>query len=649
MTEILYWIWLSLIALGTGRWLIQRVLKLNRTGGENLFALGLGYGLLSTGTTILGFSQLLYKPLILAILVALTGLLFYGQRNSLRKVFTPGTGLNKNITSRSRFEWFCLILIGLICLRNFLGALTPELRHDVLDYHITFPNLYALHHGIYETPWHVFSYMPANVEMLYTLALVLSSDILAKLIHYGFSLIALGAICWTGARYLDRRTGTWGALLWLLVPLVGLLTSTAYIDLAVSAWAFLATAAMLKHLEARGCLAGRQPDAATATRWLVLSALFTGWTLGSKYTASLLFGFPLSAAVLLLALLPDKWTGVRLSPRAASRIIGFLVLIGGLMVSPWLIANFVWTGNPVYPIQNQLLGLTSPVEADAEAFIRDHAPHFSSFQDVWGHIIHQLGILSVDGTLSMNLALVLIPMMLLCLISYKWEGQPAGEKKTRAGVFFLLILAALVYLMWALATANKDGRFMMPGYLALHLMLAMGYWKVFEWFAGMMKRPAAPAVLATGLTLVLSLNYVYHLSVYYTNLYESPWPVLGKENREQYIRRKYKDLDLTLYINEHLPEDSLVFGAGYPAQRAYVSHVKHGVHPILSRTGQENYSAKQLAEALRDAGATHVIAPRSLGIPTEVAANMEQAGFQALLHTGGRTLYKVPPEAHPNR
>ena len=53
-------------------------------------------------------------------------------------------------------------------------AFNPEVRHDHVDYHINFANLYAVEGRLVEIPWHLFSYMPQNVELLYTLAMVVA-------------------------------------------------------------------------------------------------------------------------------------------------------------------------------------------------------------------------------------------------------------------------------------------------------------------------------------------------------------------------------------------------------------------------------------------------------------------------------------------
>jgi len=271
MIETLLWLWIGIVAYGLGRGAFRRLMGGPREM-EALCSWGLGYGLLTAGMIALGFAHAYYSGLVLGLLVLLSLILVWFHRREIRRTVPPAS-LKQLFAGRSRFEQFCLLLAVLICLRSYLGALTPEMRHDVLDYHINFPNLYRLQHGMYEIPWHVFSYMPSNVETLYTLSLLLSSDMLAKLTHYGFSLLCAGCIYSVGRRYLGRRVAVWAMLLWLLLPQVAYEASTAYIDLGVSMWAFLAVACLLRYFEALGAIrpAGQSEGPSgerEARRWL---------------------------------------------------------------------------------------------------------------------------------------------------------------------------------------------------------------------------------------------------------------------------------------------------------------------------------------------------------------------------------------------
>lgn len=644
MVEIALWLWIGLVSLGLGHLVFTLIFKGMRSGAT-LYAFGLGYGIWVLVLTLMGFAQLYYSSLVWILLILVSFGLVLRYRKSLLKIRLPRR-IFHSFREMSFFERFCVSLCFLICLRNFLGALTPEMRHDVLDYHINFPNLYTLHHGFYETPWHVFSYMPSYVETLYTLSLLLSSDILAKLTHFGFSLIGAACIFHVGQRYLNRFSAVWGTLLWLLIPMVSYLTSTAYIDLGVSMWQFLAFACLLRYFEALNLIRPVQEDGVPtgkveSQKWILLCGLFTGWALGSKYTVALLGFAPTLLTLFLLAVPPKRLKGYDFPFREVIRAALILSICGAALVSPWLFRNYFWTGNPVYPFFNSILGLHQSHQLSAEAFMRDHAPYLSDWEAMVEHFSIKIHHLAIDGTLAINLALVLIPLLILRRLL-----MPHPEESASSANRFLYLSMILyffwVYFFWVFGTGNLDGRFMMPGYLVLCLLLAEGYRQVFDWFGTVVSSKTIARMLPILLTLTLLGGYIYQMVTFYHDLKESPLPVLSREAQEDYLKRRFRLLEMMRFMETHLPPDSLVLGIGYPLKIPYLSHVKHGVHPIESRTGSEDYSAEALRDALWEEGVTHLVIPGNLSIPDRAASRLLEVGFVPIYRKGEAVLFETP-------
>jgi len=324
---------------------------------------------------------------------------------------------------------------------------------------------------------------------------------------------------------------------------------------------------------------------------------------------------------------------------AATLVIG---LLGLLLVCPWLARNYAWTGNPVYPFFNQDLGLTETYQLDAQRFIRNHAPDYSGWQAGLELLLRKIHLLPLNsGTLLINLALVLLPILALIRFAKPAERGPGGR---RFLYLFLGVFFSFVYLCWAFGTGNLDGRFMMPAYFALCLLLAAGYLHVAEWFASLSSSKRIAFGLPLALTLLLLAGYLYHVWNFYSDLGESPWPALSRQSEERGLRQRFKELDLIRYINEQLPPDSLILGIGYPVRRPYVSHVKHGRHPIRNRLGKKDYSAEELRTALRQEGFTHLVTPGLVSIPDTAAERLEPAGFEPVFQGDRSVLYAVPSE-----
>ncbi len=185
---------------------------------------------------------------------------------------------------------------------------------------------------------------------------------------------------------------------------------------------------------------------------------------------------------------------------------------------------------------------------------------------------------------------------------------------------------------------------MMPSYMVLCWLLAAGYFRVFEWFESMMTSLRSIArSLPWVLTVVLALNYTSHIVHFYQDLGESPLPVLGGETQKEYRMKRFSLYEMGEFIDRELPRNVLVLGVGYPTRRPYISHVKHGLNPLspLLDSGKP-FSADLLAQALNEAGITHIAYPNSFGIPPGESNRLIQAGFELLYEAGPVALFQAP-------
>ena len=116
------------------------------------------------------------------------------------------------------------LFLGLLvaqALINLVGALGPELGFDALWYHLTEAKLFLAHRSLAPTPGNLlyWSGFPRLMEAVYAFAP-------AKLVHWSFGL---------GSAWLVYRLGgPAAALLFYSTLLVGWLSTTAYVDLALT-------------------------------------------------------------------------------------------------------------------------------------------------------------------------------------------------------------------------------------------------------------------------------------------------------------------------------------------------------------------------------------------------------------------------------
>jgi hypothetical protein len=296
----------------------------------------------------------------------------------------------------------------------------------------------------------------------------------------------------------------------------------------------------------------------------------------------------------------------------------------------------------VYPLYNEALGLTSEVELEAEAFFRDHAPHYSGPFSVFTHAQAKFYNLALEGTLLVLLAMVLIPLV---LCAYVVSGDPPGSQAGGGCRFLyvtLILLVVFVILSWTVGTGNRDGRFMMPSYSVLCLVLAAGYGYVARQFSKPVSRRGLNDVLPLLLSLLMLASYVYRVRFTYEDLNESLWPVLGEQRQEEYLAKRFAHMDVIRFIERELPEDALILGVGYPLKRPHIAFVKHGVHPIETVLGKD-YSAEQLSMVMQEQGITHLVYPGDVRLAGQAIEHLEDGSFRAVFRGGSRTLYEVLP------
>ena len=112
---------------------------------------------------------------------------------------------------------------------NLLGAVVPPFEYDELEYHLGAPSEYLKAGRILFLPHNFYSNMPQLTEMLYLLAMVVRSDVAAKLLHWSFGLLSAMAVYSVASRRWSSRVGMTAAALFYAVPFVQDLSQTARI------------------------------------------------------------------------------------------------------------------------------------------------------------------------------------------------------------------------------------------------------------------------------------------------------------------------------------------------------------------------------------------------------------------------------------
>ena len=332
-SAVLVLIWLTAISAGIGNYCLTRFFSPVITTGTERFILStaLGFGLLIFLTFTLAALHLLSLTVMFSFLIVLTAVLF---RSLIRMAIEFRTALGR-VRSAWRSTDLSLasiaIAAGCICiLSSLVWALSPAIQHDALRYHLGAPVLYIQNHGMIEIPEDNSTYYAHNGEMLYTLALMVAGQPLPSLLHLAFFLLTLPLIYSLGRSVGGTRTAALATLLFVSLPLVTWQSGIADIDMIVTFFTF------------GSIYCAYQWWTQKQDSWLTISGILAGLGLGTKLNAALVI-LPLSIFIFIALTVRNASPGPVLRGLVRFHLPAFALL------APWLVREFIWTGNPIFP------------------------------------------------------------------------------------------------------------------------------------------------------------------------------------------------------------------------------------------------------------------------------------------------------------
>ena len=613
-----------LSAVGPGA-LVLRALRLDwRDETERLlFAVATGlivftFALLAVGSA--GFLQRRVCFAMLALGLVLTAreaLAMVGRVRAVRAVRHAET-VSRTVVlpgnaARRRVSWRVLCVVGLTLALAFylyialLGAISPEFNYDARWYHLGSANSYAQHERFYniikDTRLAVVAVDPYQTA-LYAGLIKMDGLIAAKLLHWGDALLtAFVLIYFCRVHFRSVIMGLIAALVFISTPLVTWASTGGGNDLQMSLYILLGMHAFLRWRE--------RPE---SVRWLIVLGITTGYALGSKlfgiYNVIILF-----AGVVVVALWTTRLHGTR--AERLRRLAAYLLVIGMVIVVcclPWLIRTYAMTGNPIFPLLNNVF----------------ESPYWNHYADESVHFAYS----GLDRNQS-----------LASLLTVPWHAI-TGNNRYRAifGPLFFINMPICVALAFFRTARSRDIFRLLGVYLtawvllwfasgALELRYALSVMPVMailvafpiavqQWsgWAGKLFQ----AGLALTLLVTTALNYqplvTYQRMAILPTAYGHaliPWAYLyhGQPEEQVYLL----DLPVIRYMNAHLSPatdkvydlDGLILGDAYSDITVFNGGGYDGPYGMRQWS---LYSADAIAH-FRQEGITYVAVTKRWGLP----------------------------------
>jgi hypothetical protein len=581
-------LWLLLLALATatglrlaGTQLLANSLA-NSLANEPLpvqvaLAAGLGLGLLSLLLLLWGLLGGLHSVLAWAGLLLVTAWL----RHDLRRLLVRLRAYRWP-RPQGRFELGLALYILLALLFTFCLALAPELGWDAHVYHLTGPKLF-LEMGRIGHPIDLFYLgFPQLGGMQFMLGLLLVGDGLTALFHFGYGLLALVLVMALSAQAFGRETALPSGALLLSVTAVLELMMSAYVDITLL---FYTTAAFYAFWRWRD---SRQ------TGWLLLLGLFCGFCAGVKYTA---VAVPIALGLSLL------WVLRRRPLVDIIRQGGLLTLVTTLTTVPWLLKNWLVTGNPVYP------------------FLFDDALYWNAWRGAWydrsgtGLLYEEplrllvapleATILGTTGSTAYAATIGPFILGLLFLLPLVWRYLSTAEKGIMGHLLFFFGLNYGLWL-WGLARSLLlvQTRLLLPMFGITAVIAAVILLRLDR-----LTRPALAVGWLTRVIVSLTLALILFSWLQYMLLL-NPLPVaLGLESKSHFWQRTLGPYQTAIETINSLPADTRVQFLWEP--RSYGCQVDCRPDALLEHfwqmTQHQGFDETAVAAAWAEQGVTHLL------------------------------------------
>ncbi len=467
-----------------------------------------------------------------------------------------------------------------VALFHLIGALLPPASFDEMNYQLALPKLYALNGGIVSTPYNHLSFLPRNMNMLFVLGLLTGGPLVAKLFSFGAGVLACLALYALGRRHLGERAAGWGTLIFFMMPVIGNQFRMAGADLGMAFYELLALTLLLEWSQRR------------QTRLLLLSSAFWGLAAGCKYTA--LMGTAASALAVL-------WLSRREAARRRCLELGALLGPCLLILSPWLIKNWLDTGNPVTPIWSTLIPSRNFFFAGRNIPLVDYSvglgiPNYFPLKH-WKDVLLLPWNLTIKRDFSHDLGPIFL-MGAALSAGLAWR-RPRGP---------VAVLAALSALYWAgwLQNSVRIGHYFVVGLALTSLWVGLLMDKAqAQW-------PRAAGAAALSMVLIALIQQGLGMTRIQNTL-KKPWGYLaGRCSLEEYLGALFIESPIGAYrfVNSRLPREATVLLIGefrtFYLDRNFIASTPWD-HDYWHEWTRLSSSPQEMLEWLKRRGVSHVL------------------------------------------
>ena len=555
-----------LTALGMGRMIVRRFEEAFSLLESNLLALMLGLAVLAIAILASGLIGWLNSLIIFGIL-ALAGIVSTQEWSAI------GSLIRQKITGfrfspvKNLYEMLLGIMLVIFLPLLLLNALPPVWDYDALMYHLEIPRQFLAQGRIYFDPEVFRSAYPFLGEMLFLIGLAFKLDSFAKLIHLTYAILLMLSVYALGKRFFGRETALIAIGILVGTPSIPFWATWVSIDFAWAGYEFWSLYIITLWLT---------NEKKIPCQFLALAGILSGLAASIKY---------LSLSTMLIVGAIIVWQSLRNFSHPTTSALKNLLLFGasaGLVMSPWYIKNWFWTGNPIYPL---IWGGPGWDSLMAQVF-NDYLHSFGVGTNWLDYLLIPYNVYANHNQFS-TLYLEMIHPALWLAFAYPFLKQPKKD-------VILFLYSAAYCVIWAIN--SQVIRFLLPAFAVLALLAG----EVIKKLPPLIKKIITNGLLSS--LLLVSLIYQASLFQSYSAYF------IGQKSTADMLKASVNSFQITQRIQELLqPDERAQFlwdGRGYYCDARCIPDDKQSIAVLLTINSP---LPETLAHDLRTKGITHLM------------------------------------------
>jgi hypothetical protein len=323
---------------------------------------------------------------------------------------------------------------------GLLISLLPPTKWDALTYHLAGAQQYVAHGRFYAAAHNHFLGFPQQVDVLYAAQLALTGRLTgSSLLQWSMGSFMLLLVGGMATRRFGLRAGLVAAGAIIVGKSIWLEMTFAYSDLIPMGLAAIGLDAADTWARYRSQLLSNRAVTRQDVKYLIMIGAASGFAMGAKYT-TIWLGVALGLLVL--------WIARHESWRRKLVFVSVYGVAAIIVLSPWLVRNVIWYGNPVYPF----LFKTGEMDSIRQAWYRDPGSGMLYTADAWQLPIMPIAatILGFEGGTGYGTSIGPVYLLLCPMLMLTWGKVTAEERKF---AIHALLVAGIIMLIWIFAAA----------------------------------------------------------------------------------------------------------------------------------------------------------------------------------------------------